>query len=496
MKGKDAAFSGLVFISGVIAPSAYAACSGTAPATNTSVLCSGTASPVAAQAGSTGVSVTIDATAIGNFARATNPVGFSVDGASTINSSGNLTLSGGGGTGTLRGAVLLGIGNSNGITNAVGGVIATTGAFNDGMAANGSGNTLTNNGSITTSGPSAFGMTAAWGQTNQGQLNNTLVNTGSVSTSGSNARAASILGGSGTINNSGTMTTSGTSSPTVYMQGNNDQLINSGTITATGSGSDAVFSNTASSGFVATIQNLAGGRIVSQSAAGVRTLNGSSTVINAGLIQGNSGSAISMGGGNDALVLQTGSVIVGGADGGGGTNTVTLQGSGTASNKFTNFQSLLMQGTLWNWTGSGSFTQARVQTGTLDLTGTLGPAASALVDAGATLQANAQNLPLNVIDNGLVRFAQDSDGSYAGLISGSGAVTKLGAGRLSLAPTVGGGNSYAGGTNINQGVLAVAADNALGAPGGGVAFGGGTLQLGSSFDLAATRPLTLNAGGG
>jgi hypothetical protein len=161
------------------------------------------------------------------------------------------------------------------------------------------------------------------------------------------------------------LSTTGASSTTAYLQGNNDVLINTGTITASGSGSDAVFSNTAGSSFIATIENLAGGQIVSQSAAGIRTLNGNTTVINAGLVQSGAGTAISMGNGNDSLILQTGSVINGAADGGAGSNTVTLQGTGTASNAFTDFQTLLMQGTLWNWSGSGTFTLAHVQTGTL-----------------------------------------------------------------------------------------------------------------------------------
>ncbi|SOF01148.1 autotransporter-associated beta strand repeat-containing protein [Burkholderia sp. OK233] len=487
----------VVLLSKAFTPSAMAACSNTAPPSNTTVTCTGSGlAAVVAQTGSTGVTINADSTASGSFVHSTNAVVFSVDTNSTINSSGNLSLTGGGGTGTARGAVLLGVGNGNQITNASGAVITTSGAFNDGMAANGSGNTLINRGSITTSGPNAYGMTAAWGQTNVGQLNNTLINSGSVTTSGSNARAASILGGSGTINNSGTLTTTGAASPTAYLQGNNDQLINSGTISTSGSGSDAVFSNTAGSSFVATIQNLAGGSIISQNGSGIRTLNGNSTIINAGLVQSGIGTAITMGNGNDSLILQTGSVINGTADGGAGSNTVTLQGSGTASNAFTNFQTLLMQGTLWNWTGSGTFTLAHVQTGTLNLTGTLGASATALVDSGATLQANAQNLPSNVTDNGLVRFAQDSAGTYTGSISGTGAVDKTGAGVLTLAPAAASGNTYSGGTTIDQGTIAIGADNALGANTGGLTFNTGTLQLTTSFDLASTRAITLAAGGG
>jgi outer membrane autotransporter protein len=439
----------ILLVSKTITLHAVAACNSSAPLSGTSVTCTGSSfAPVIAQSGSTNVTVNVASGASGSFVHASSAVVLSVEQNSAVTSNGTLTLTGGGGTGTQRGAVLLGTGNGNQLTNASGATINTTGAFNDAMAANGSGNTLTNLGTITTTGPSAYGMTAAWGQTNVGQLNNTLVNAGSVSTSGSNARAASILGGSGTISNSGSLSTSGAMSPAAYMQGNNDHLLNTGSIDATGQGSDAVFSNTASSSFNALIENRAGGRIVSQNAAAIRTLNGSSTVINAGLVQSGVGTAISMGGGNDTLILQTGSTIVGSADGGTGANTVTLQGSGTAANAFVNFQTLLVQGTLWNWSGSGTFATAHVQSGTLALTGTLNAPASvaATIDAGATIVANAQNLPLNVIDNGLVNFAQEADGAYSGLIAGAGAVQKL--------------------------------------------------RLNRSFDLAATRAMTLNAGGG
>jgi len=474
-----------------------AACTSDAPSSGTTVTCTGNRlAPVLAQAGSIGVTVSIAAGASGNFLRTANPVAFSVEQNSTVNNAGMLSLSGAGGSGTVRGAVLLGTGNGNQLTNAAGAAISTAGAFNDAMAANGSGNTLTNLGTITTAGANAYGMTAAWGQTNAGQSNNTLLNAGSVSTTGSNARAASILGGSGTIDNRGTLATSGAQSFSAYLQGNNDHLINTGSITASGNGADAVFSNTAGASFTALIENRAGAQIVSQSAAGIRTLNGNSTVINAGLVQSNAGTAIAMGGGNDALILQTGSTIVGTADGGAGANTVTLQGSGSAANAFTNFQTLLMQGAAWNWSGSGNFTTARVQSGTLALTGTLGATASvaATIDAGATLQANAQNLPLNVTDNGFVRFQQDLDGTYHGTISGSGALDKSGAGTLTLAPAA--GNAYSGGTTLQQGTLAIGTDNAIGAASGSLRFDGGTLQFAQRFDLAPTRAISVAAGGG
>jgi outer membrane autotransporter protein len=495
----DIGICSAVLVSEALSGTANAACSSTAPTTGTSVVCTGTGIlPIAAVAGSSAVIIGIDSTVAAALSRASAAVAFSVARASTLSNSGGLTFTGGGGSGTNRGAVLLGTGNANQLTNTSTGKITTTGAYNDGIAANGSGNTLVNNGSIATSGPNAYGMSAAWGQTNVGQLNNTLVNTGSVATSGSNARAASIIGGSGTINNSGSLSTSGANRPTAYLQGNNDTLVNTGTITATGADSDAVFSNTAGSSFTATIENRAGGQIFSQSGAAVRTLNGASTVINAGLLQSGGSTAVSMDNGANTLILQTGSEIIGTADGGGGpgASTVILEGTGTASNPFTRFQTLRMSGDAWTFSGTGDFNLAEVQTGTLTLTGLFAPTTVALVDAPGTLRATAQNMPSTVTDNGLVQFAQTSDGSYTGILSGTGAVEKDGAGTLTLAPAAAAGNNYSGGTTVNAGTLAIGADSALGAPTGGLTLDGGTLLLNNALDLAATRPISLGVAGG
>ncbi|MCA3935563.1 autotransporter-associated beta strand repeat-containing protein, partial [Burkholderia sp.] len=495
----------MAILTGAMPVGTYAACSATAPGSGTTVTCTGANAPsVVATVGSTNVTINLDSTVTGSYVLTSTPTPFSVDTSSAITNNGNLSMSGNGTGVANRGAVLLGVNNGNTLTNGATGVISTTGAYNDGMAANGNNNRLVNNGTITTTGNNAYGMTAAWGQSNPGASGNQIVNTGTVTTSGNNARAASLLGGNGTITNSGTLTSNGRDAPAVYMQGNNDTLVNSGTIqttgTATSGGSvDAVVSNTLGSSFTATITNQAGGKIISNNGIGVRSTNGATTITNAGLIQGGGGTAIQGGNGNVTLILQTGSQIVGIANGGGGTNTVTLQGTGTASNAFTNFQSLTMAGTDWTWAGTGTFSTALVQSGTLNLTGTLGTTTAsvvATVNAGATLQANASNLPLSVTDNGLVRFQQDGAGTYTGTISGSGAVEKTGAGTLTVTPSSAGGNTYSGGTTITQGTLSVAADNALGATSGGLAFNGGTLQLGSAFNLASSRAVSITANNG
>jgi hypothetical protein len=159
----DIGICSAIVVTEAFSGTAHAACSSTAPTTGTSVVCTGTGIlPVAAVAGSSAVTVGIDSTVAATLSRVSAPVAFSVGRASTIANSGALTFTGGGGSGTNRGAVLLGTGDANQLTNTSTGKITTTGAFNDGMAANGSGNTLMNNGSIVTSGPNAYGMTAAW----------------------------------------------------------------------------------------------------------------------------------------------------------------------------------------------------------------------------------------------------------------------------------------------------------------------------------------------
>jgi autotransporter-associated beta strand protein len=82
--------------------------------------------------------------------------------------------------------------------------------------------------------------------------------------------------------------------------------------------------------------------------------------------------------------------------------------------------------------------------------------------------------------------------TFASVLQGSsGLLKKLGAGTLTLSNTA---NSYAGGTFLDNGVLAVASDSVLGAASGGVTFAGGTLEATASFTSA--RGMTFNGAGG
>lgn len=374
---------------------ARAACSNFTPGNGQTATCDSTSpNPVTTgvygTAGSSNVTIDILGGAIVTVVRApTANAGASVVDSSTIVNDGAISLTGSGSTGTNRGAGLVGTGSNNTITN--NGSISNTGQYNDGMAADGGGNTLTNNGSITTTGPFAYGMTASWGQVGSGSPNNAIINNGSVATSGTSARGLSILGSNGMVTNTGTVTTSGNSAPTVYIQGINGTLVNSGTIhasggaTSTGLPSDGVFSNTVGSSFPATIINLAGGQIISDQGPAIRTLNGQTAITNAGLLSGGNGFAISGGNGNIALTLQTGSKMIGTANGGGGSNTVTLQGQGVIDNAFTNFQTLYMTGANWTWAGTGDFHDSFIQNGTFQLQSNL--TGNVTVSSGANLLA-------------------------------------------------------------------------------------------------------------
>ena len=96
-------------------------------------------------------------------------------------------------------------------------------------------------------------------------------------------------------------------------------------------------------------------------------------------------------------------------------------------------------------------------------------------------------------------MSSEAESEFPGIITGgAGAnLSKTGAGRLIM----GGVNTYAGTTAINEGVLSIDADSGLGtAPGSTTAdhltINGGTLQSTSGFTLNTKRGITLGASSG
>ena len=220
----------------------------------------------------------------------------------------------------------------------------------------------------------------------------------------------------------------------VNPQGTGNLIVNDGTIR---SRSAAAIWFQARSGNNTVINNATG---VIQAPGNVIGASGNSALdfTNRGQVIGN----LVFAGGNDTLRLYGGSTVTGTIDGGGGNNLITLNGNGQATLPvIARFQSIqkLDDGT---WTVGRALaavgaTSVDVRQGTLVLTADNSTGASAYkgsmqVQAKGTLQATSLAMPLAVTDEGLVRFAQDADGTYAGAVAGGGAVEKTGAGALKL----------------------------------------------------------------
>jgi fibronectin-binding autotransporter adhesin len=156
-------------------------------------------------------------------------------------------------------------------------------------------------------------------------------------------------------------------------------------------------------------------------------------------------------------------------------------------------------------TGNGNLTLSgintytggtNVQAGTLALTnanaaGTGGiglGGGTTLAFAGADFTiANNVTLPVSgsnaTIDSGAGSFG------ISGIVSGDGSLAKIGAGTLTLS----GNNTYAGGTNVQAGTLALTNANAAGT--GGIGLGAGTTLAFSGADFTIANNVTLPASG-
>jgi autotransporter-associated beta strand protein len=135
-----------------------------------------------------------------------------------------------------------------------------------------------------------------------------------------------------------------------------------------------------------------------------------------------------------------------------------------------------------NMSGAGGFTKNGA--GNLTLTGTNSYAGGTTV-SGGTLTGNSASLQGNIANNAALVFNQASGGTYAGAISGSGSLTKTGAGQLILT----GNNVVGGGTTVSAGLLTVngSLTSSIVVASGGMIGGSGTLigQLTSNGGVLA-----------
>ena len=124
---------------------------------------------------------------------------------------------------------------------------------------------------------------------------------------------------------------------------------------------------------------------------------------------------------------------------------------------------------------------------------TLAAAATSLTITGTTTINANRGIALG----GTMAITNANAVILAGIIAGSGPLTKNGAGTLTLS----GVNSYSGATTISAGTIAIAADSGLGtAPGsataGHLTLNGGTLSGSAGLSLNSNRGIALGASGG
>ena len=487
---------------------------------------------------------------IGNSAGANATV--TVTGAGSTWSAAGIVTFGNNGTGTLN----IANGGAVNMTNALGLLFASAGSAlnitsggtlttSNGTVRNGTANisgtgslwnagtllsvgtSLTSNGAVTIQNGGA--VTVAGNINVGGQAISTRTGVGAVTITGAGSQLTSSaalnlgLAGQGTLTvSNGAVATANTVNMATGASGNATFNLSSGGTLATqaltagagtaqanfdGSTLRATASNTAFvSGFTGTELNIAAGGLTldtagfNVTAASPFTGTGALTKIGAGtaVLTGNNiytgGTTISVG------TLQLGNGGASGSIAGDVTNNGTLafdrsdtytyggQIAGTGAVNQIGTGTTVLSGNN-AYTGGTSITA-----GTLQIASdtNLGNASGGLTLDGGTLRNTAAFSSARAVTLGTNggTFDTQANLTLAGTVGGTGALTKTDSGTLMLTGT----NTYAGGTLLNGGTVAVSSDANLGNASGGLSFNGGTLQ--NTANVASARAVTLNAGGG
>lgn len=279
---------------------------------------------------------------------------------------------------------------------------------------------------------------------------------------------ATLQAGSGFTNTSRTISLTG--SCTIDTQTTNLTLSNTAVISGAGS-----------------LTKIGSGILTLQA---VNTYTGGST-ISAGTLNILADSGL----GGSAGTLSIGSATLQAAATFSSARTITLTGAAIID---TQANTLTLSGPIG---GSGA-TVTKIGTGTLILTGTNTFSNIMTINAG-TVEANSTSLPGNIVDNAALIFNQTTAGTYAGVLTGSGTMTKQGTAQLSM---TGDSSAFTGAITVTAGDLNV--DGKLGgslltiSPGGtlsgtgtvsNVTNNGGTISPGDGIGtLKLTGNLILN----
>jgi uncharacterized protein with beta-barrel porin domain len=314
-----------------------------------------------------------------------------------------------------------GVGLSAGgtVTNGSGAVISGT---SRGVDISGGVGTVFNSGSITASAGRAIQLEAG------GSVTNT--STGTITSGDGGTRAIFVFGGPATIVNGGSV--DGGVVAAIEVESAQSSITNSGMIHST-SGAGIQLDPTGASNTLTTIVNNAGGTIQGAVNALVTTGNASVDFINKGTVVGD----LVFGAGDVALHFFTGSSLTGNVTAGTGTNTLSLNGSGSGvlSSSIANFQTITKQddGT---WTLSGvvsGATAVSVTQGTLILSAANTYTGATTVNSGTLIVDGSIAGSATTVNNG-------------GKLAGTGTVGNV---------TVANGGTFAPGPANAPGAIAV-----------------------------------------
>ena len=269
----------------------------------------------------------------------------------------------------------------------------------------------------------------------------------------------------------------------------NDGLVYGGTGSVTLSGGNLNIGSGAFSGVISGANGLGKVSTGTLTLSGANTFTGGTTVtdgtliISGGAALADTGAVTVNSTGTTSGTLQVDtSETIGSLAGNGG--SVVLNGAGVAltTGDATN--------TAYAGVISGAGSLVKQGAGIFTVTGANSYSGGTTINAG-TLEGNSTSIQGGVLINaaGTLLFTQPTAGTYAGALTGTGVMTKAGAGTLTLSGT---NSGFSGTTNLNGGTLAIGAAGNIGT--GTLAFDGGTLQTTGALTLA--NLVTLGAGGG
>ena len=252
---------------------------------------------------------------------------------------------------------------------------------------------------------------------------------------------ASALGTGNLAVHGGTLDLFGRSIAVAALSGSSGGIITSsttGAVTLTGS-------SASDSNFAGSIQSGSGTVALVKQGAGTLTLSGSSnytggTTLTAGTLALGSANAI----GSSGTISFGGGTLQSSAS---NTTDYSARFSNAASQQVkidTNGQNVTLASNLTS--SGGSF--EKLGLGTVTLSGTNTYSGGTTVSAGS-LVGTTTSLQGAITNNAAVTFDQSTSGTYAGVMSGNGSLTKLGGGAVTLT----GANTYSGATTVSAGSL-------------------------------------------